>query len=104
MSACWSSVVLPLGLLVSDAPSTKPADVSGDLKKLQGEWSMVSGEREGDALPAAYISAGKRVVHGEDLTVTFGDELFMKAKISIDESKTPKTIDYAVSAGANDGK
>jgi len=97
-------IALFLSVLLADAPTTKPAELSPDLRKLQGEWSMVSGEREGEAIPADYIAMGKRVVKGDDLTVTFGDEIFMKAKIKLDDSKTPKTIDYDVKEGAAAGK
>jgi len=36
--------------------------------------------------------------------VMIGDELFFKAKVTIDPTKTPKTIDYEMKEGVNAGK
>src|SRR6516225_4811693 len=74
-----------------------------ELEKHQGEWSMVSGEREATALPDDFVKMGKRVVKGDESTVTFGERLFMKAKITLDATKKPKTIDYTVLEGPNKG-
>jgi len=82
-----------------------PADaIKTDLTLLSGEWQMVSGERDGQALPEALVQSGKRVVKDGETTVTIGDMLFMKAKVAVDPTKKPKTIDYNVLEGSGKGK
>jgi hypothetical protein len=57
--------------------------VKKELAAMDGEWYMVSAEREGRTLPGSY---GRT------------------AKVSVDPSKTPKTIDYAVAEGQFQGQ
>jgi uncharacterized protein (TIGR03067 family) len=82
-----------------------PADaVKKDLAALEGEWTMVSGERDGQPIPGEYLKSGKRVFKDGEVTVTFGDRLLMKAKVTVDPGKKPKTIDYDVTDGFFKGK
>jgi uncharacterized protein (TIGR03067 family) len=46
----------------------------------------------------------KRVCKDDEITVTMGDQVFLKAKITIDPSKKPKTIDYDMTDGFSKGK
>jgi uncharacterized protein (TIGR03067 family) len=78
--------------------------VKKEMAILEGEWSMVSGERDGGALPDEVVKSAKRVSKAGETTVSFGDQLVMKAKFTVDPSKTPKAIDYEVSDGPNKGK
>src|SRR6266513_3197000 len=75
-----------------------------DLAALQGEWSMVSGSADGQAMPDDMRKQMKRVCKGDETTTTMGDQVFLKAKITIDPSKKPKTIDYQVLDGFTKGK
>ena len=75
-----------------------------DIARLQGEWSMVSGTVDGMAIPGAMLKEARRVCQGDEITVKIGAQLIMKAKITIDPSKTPKTIDFQVIDGPTKGK
>jgi uncharacterized protein (TIGR03067 family) len=75
-----------------------------DIAQLQGEWLMVSGTADGFPIPSDMIPNSKRVCKGNELTATVGGQLVMKAKIAIDPSKKPKTIDYDVTDGPTKGK
>lgn len=75
-----------------------------DLAALEGEWTMVSGEREGQPLDEARVKTAKRVSKDSVTTVTFGEMVFMKAKYTVDPSKKPKAIDYEFDEGPNKGK
>ena len=75
-----------------------------DLTRLQGEWAMVSGERDGQAFPADFMKGSKRTAEGDQVTVIIQGQLLMKAKFALDPAKSPRTIDYTVSSGANAGK
>jgi uncharacterized protein (TIGR03067 family) len=78
--------------------------VKDELAKLQGEWSMLSGSADGQAMPAEMLSSAKRVCKGDQLTVIIGGQTVMVAKITVDPAKKPKTIDYEVIDGLTKGK
>ena len=90
---------LALGARLSDDDSSKK-----DLAALQGEWTMVSGENSGTQFPAEVAKTGKRVCKGDELTVTFGGMTIIKATITLDATKDPKTIDYKLTDGPSKGK
>jgi uncharacterized protein (TIGR03067 family) len=75
-----------------------------DLALLQGEWSMVSGTADGEPLPAEMVKQMKRVCKGDEITSTRGGRRFFKAKVTLDSSKTPKTIDYDMTEGFTKGQ
>ena len=94
----FSAVLLLIG-------ADDPQDAAKkEAAKLQGEWTMVAGEKDGRTAPKNFIEGAKRVCKDDELTVTVNDRLYMKAKISIDPSKKPKAIDYIVMEGDNKGK
>jgi uncharacterized protein (TIGR03067 family) len=89
---------------VSQALAADEQAVKKDLAQLQGEWSMVSGSADGEPMPEAMRNQMKRVCKGDELTVTMGSQVFLKAKITLDLSKNPKTIDYQMTEGFTKGK
>lgn len=86
---------------VAMAEDAKPA--AEDKAKLQGEWAMVSGVSDGVALPEAIVRSFRRVCKGDELTVMNGEQVVMKAKISLDLTKKPKAIDYEAIDGVTKG-
>src|SRR5437016_1725638 len=78
--------------------------VKKDLAQLQGEWVMVSGSADGQPMPDEMRKQMKRMCKGDEITVMMGDQRFIKAKITIDLSKKPKTIDYQMLDGFTKGK
>lgn len=75
-----------------------------DVTLLQGEWTMVSGSSDGQPMTDEMRKQMKRVCKGDELTVTMGERLFFKAKITLDPSKKPKTMDYQMTDGYTKGK
>src|SRR6266566_1417293 len=65
-----------------------------DLAQLHGEWVMVSGSADGQPMPQEMLKQMKRACKGDEITVMMGDQIFIKARIALDPSKKPKTIDY----------
>ena len=65
---------------------------------------MVSGSGDGQPLPDEMRKQMKRVCKGDDLTVTRAGQIFFTAKIVIDPTKKPKTIDYQMTEGFTKGK
>jgi uncharacterized protein (TIGR03067 family) len=78
--------------------------VKKDLAALEGEWTIVSAERDGMKLPDELLKNSKRTAKGNESSVIVGGQLFMKATVAVDPSKKPKTIDYDVTDGPNKGK
>jgi uncharacterized protein (TIGR03067 family) len=78
--------------------------VQKDLALMQGEWSMVSGSADGRPMPDEMLKQMRRVCKGDETTTTMGGQVFFKAKITLDPSKKPKTIDYEMTEGFTKGK
>ena len=45
-----------------------------------------------------------RVTKGNETTVTFGGQVYLKAAFSLGPSSRPKTIDYILAGGPNQGE
>jgi uncharacterized protein (TIGR03067 family) len=93
-------VVLTASSYAGDAPDA----VAKDLAKLQGEWAMVSGVADGMPMPEALLPTAKRTCKGDEVTVVVAGQVIMRAKVTIDPSKTPAAIDYDVLEGPTKGK
>jgi uncharacterized protein (TIGR03067 family) len=76
------------------------------MSQLEGEWSIVSSEIDGQALPHEGLkdNSTKMVVKERETTVTLGAVVLLKAKITVDPSKKPKRIDYTIIDGGPKGK
>ena len=92
-----SLVLLAVGFISSARCADDQA--KKDLALLQGEWSMVSGSADGQPMPDQMAKQMKRVCNGDELTVTMAGQTYLKAKITLDASKSPKTIDYEMTDG-----
>jgi uncharacterized protein (TIGR03067 family) len=77
---------------------------NAELGALQGEWSLVACIKDGQEMPADFVKTGKRVVKGNETTVLFGTQVFLKAAFTVGASSEPKTIDYIVTAGEMQGE
>jgi uncharacterized protein (TIGR03067 family) len=95
--------LLPAVALLVAADAAQEA-VKKDLEQLQGEWSMVSGESNGQEFADQVFKTAKRVCKGNETTVTVGERLILKATITINPSKEPKNIDYDVREGDTKGR
>jgi uncharacterized protein (TIGR03067 family) len=91
-------ILLLAGTLGAKEPPEK------DTARLDGEWSMVSGEASGQSMPPEMVKTGKRVAKDGETTVTMGGRVYFKAKFKIDPTKKPKTIDYTMTEGPTKGK
>ena len=71
----------------------------GPTEDIQGEWSLVACVSEGTTLPESMIQAGKRVATANEITVTIGAQVMVKAKYSVNRENRPNTIDYVTAKG-----
>jgi uncharacterized protein (TIGR03067 family) len=81
-----------------------PDVMKKEIARLQGEWSMISGSADGQPMPAEMCKLMKRIFKEDELTVSMGGQTYFKAKVSIDPSKQPKTIDYQMTEGVTKGQ
>jgi len=93
----YALLVLVAGFLVA---ADDPKD---ELKKLEGTWTMVSGEKDGKNVAEQTIKTAKLVIKGDQHDFRIGDETF-KGTLKVDPSKKPKTIDATDTEGPFKGK
>lgn len=101
------NALLFAGLAFTALTSVRAEDtqaIKTDMAQLQGRWSMVSGTADGYPIPANMLTNYSRVCHDDEITAMVGERLVIKAKITIDPSKKPKTIDYQVIDGPTKGR
>ncbi len=75
-----------------------------EMAKLQGNWTMVSCIRSGQALPPNFLKTGKREASGNVTTVTLGGQLIVKAQFTLNPGEVPNKIDYVIVEGPNTGQ
>jgi uncharacterized protein (TIGR03067 family) len=97
-------LVILAGVATLSAWAEETDAIKKDMAQLQGEWTMASGSANGYAMPDSMLGQSKRICKGDDLTVIVDGRPFMKAKITIDPTKKPKTIDYHMTDGFTKGK
>jgi uncharacterized protein (TIGR03067 family) len=95
--------VLVIAVLVVVSPAGGQ-DAKTEMAKLEGEWSMVSGEANGQSMPKEIVSTGKRVAKDGETTISIGGRVYFKAKFTIDPTKKPNAIDYTMTEGPTKGK
>jgi uncharacterized protein (TIGR03067 family) len=93
-----------IAVLVLVGAASAQNDFRKEMAQLEGEWSMVSGRANGIAMPEATVNSGKRVATDGETTITFGGQLYFKARFSIDPAKKPKSIDYMMTDGPTKGR
>src|SRR5258706_4659115 len=99
------SLLIGIAVVAISLASAEDNDaVKKDLAALQGEWTMISGSADGQPMPAEMLKQMKRVCKGDETTTTMNGQIYLKAKITIDPSKKPKTIDYQMLEGFTKGK
>lgn len=79
------------------------ASAPTDLGRLQGTWTVVSASANGLPMPSQYANTMRRVAIGDTVTITLGEQLFFRATVTLDQSRTPKTIDYHMIGGPSAG-
>ena len=82
--------VLAVALLLG---AEKKDDVKKDLDKLQGDWTLESGERDGQKIPEEIAKTLKRTVKGNKSKVTRDGETLAEGTMTLDPAKKPKAID-----------
>ena len=74
------------------------------LRRLEGEWSAVQLTRDGEEMPANWLSYGSRTTKGNETKVVFGGQVMVHAKMRLDERTTPIAVDYLNLSGGQKGR
>jgi uncharacterized protein (TIGR03067 family) len=74
-------------------------NTKGDLKKLQGDWVLVSAEHEGNKVSDEDLKSCRLVIEGEKYIFKEVGSDTLTGTLKLDSSKTPKTIDSKPSDG-----
>jgi uncharacterized protein (TIGR03067 family) len=87
----------PARAVVSDPPSGVPTS-------WEGEWAMVGAVFSGAAMAQDMVKWCQRITRGDLTTVVAGPQVMLKARFSLDASRTPNGVDYMNLDGAHKGK
>lgn len=99
-------VLLSLGIQLgcgSKAESAGDAAFKKDLETLQGVWTVVSMEQDGEPLAADRLSKITLTIKGENFTFDTGDDSH-DGLYKIDPSKDPKELNIEITRGDEKGK
>lgn len=100
-----AKAVVTKGVAKKGAAKSNAEDVdTGASTELEGEWKLVSGALDGKAMDAASVEWGRRVFRGGSTTLSFGPQVYQKARFTLDSTKSPGEIDYEHSQGMFAGK
>src|SRR5260370_33781575 len=94
-------IILVAGSLCA-ADTSKEDAVKKDLQELQGEWVMVSSEREGQKTPEELVKTFKRKVTGNKFTVNWEGEdgaHTVSGEMTLDPTKKPKAMEALFTEG-----
>jgi uncharacterized protein (TIGR03067 family) len=64
--------------------------IKKEMTQLEGEWSMVSGEANGQAMPKEMVKSGKRVAKDAKTTITMGGRVYFKANFTTTRLRNPR--------------
>lgn len=67
---------------------------SAMLQQLQGEWTAAKLIRDGQEFPPMMLNTGRRSAKGNEVEISFGGQLIIRARIRLDESVQPVHVDY----------
>jgi uncharacterized protein (TIGR03067 family) len=83
---------------------TREEIVKREITAMQGDWIMISGERNGVTFPEKILKVGNRVSKGDWTSVSIDGSTILEAKFTIDPTKSPKTIDYTLTDSDHKGQ
>ena len=106
MRRVLTCITLATTVLTAPALATGGDPPRGDLAKLQGTWTVVSGERDGKTMDKSRIEGRQVVIHG----TSFVDEnktkkeTLARGTLTLDETKSPRQVDAKFDFGELTGK
>jgi uncharacterized protein (TIGR03067 family) len=84
-------------------PAAFDVEMTPLLRRLEGNWVPVELVREGKPMNDQWLAFGSRTTVGNEVTVVFGGQTMVHAKMRVDDTVTPIAIDY-LNLGPQAGK
>ncbi len=75
-----------------------------DAESFKGKWKAVSISIQGEPAPDEFVNEFKCNFDGKDYTNTSSADMVEEGSYTIDETKSPKTIDFDIKKGQDAGK
>ena len=91
-------VVCAIAIVAADEPKKKEATT------FKGKWSLVSLEHGGKAAPDDLIKDFKCNFEDKTYNNVMNGEVIEEGDYSFDDEKSPKTVDFEIKKGPNEGK
>ena len=88
-----------VGLIAADEPKKQD-----DAEKMKGNWSIVTMKMNGQSAPEGFIKSFRCRFDEKTYNNTIANEVVEEGSYTIDASKTPKTIDFDIKKGHDEGK
>ena len=64
------------------------------LRRLEGEWVPIELTMDGKPMPVEWLAFGLRTMTNNEVKVVFGGQTMVHAKVRLDESTVPASVDY----------
>ena len=97
-------LIASFGLLVASLRADEKDDKAAEVKKLQGTWTIVSGEFSGKALTPPQLGIDTIVVAGEKMTLRRGDKEVAAYPFEVHPDKKPRVMVWTKQQGGKEGK
>jgi uncharacterized protein (TIGR03067 family) len=101
--AFWASSLLGLATTLAASEPTKEA-VLGELKSLEGTWTLESANYDGNIPPKQEVELFRLTIKGDKYTLMRGDKVYEAGTLIVDPTKPPKTIKQLPSEGEQKGE
>jgi uncharacterized protein (TIGR03067 family) len=75
-----------------------------DLEKFQGNWQLISMERDGKKTPQEDAKKITLTIQGNKFVLRKDGEVISEGTMTLDPTKKPKEIDETITTGPNKGK
>ena len=99
----------PYGLIASVLGVLIAADAGDDaakkdLEKFQGNWQLISAERDGKKTPQEDAKKITLSIQGDKFVLRKNSVVISEGTMTLDPNKKPKAIDETITTGPNKGK
>jgi uncharacterized protein (TIGR03067 family) len=84
----------PAAAIERPDPASFDVPMTPLLRRLEGEWLPVALATDGKLMPEEWLAYGSRMAAGNEVKVVFGGQTMVHARVRIDESVTPMSVDY----------
>src|SRR5262249_36579485 len=88
--------------IAADDPKDNAA--KKDLERFQGNWTLISLERDGKKVPQDEAKKLKLTIKGNKFILRKDSVVVSEGSFSLDPAKKPKEIDETITTGPNKGK